>query len=125
MASVLDQIRKLDEQKAKLLGDAKAEALIAAEAAIAALNELGFQYRLVEGGGSKPATTRTPGTRRTGIRDEVLDFVKNKAGIGRAEIIEMMNGKGVKSIEQSISNALSALKKAGTILAHDGGYKAP
>jgi len=49
MPSVMEQIRKLDEQKAKLLNDAKKEALEKAEDAIADLNSLGFHYRLVEG----------------------------------------------------------------------------
>ena len=45
-------------------------------------------------------------------------------GITRSEMLIAMNVKGNKSGEQSISNALSALKKAGTITAADGVYKA-
>lgn len=48
--SVLEQLKKLDEQRAKLLDGAKAEALKKAEEAVAELNEIGFSYRLVEGG---------------------------------------------------------------------------
>lgn len=55
--SALDQIRKLDEERAKILAQAKKEALTAAEKAVEALNELGFEYQLVEkgksGGGRK------------------------------------------------------------------------
>lgn len=47
--TVLEQIRKLDEQRAQLLGNAKTEALAAAEKAVADLNSLGFSYALVEG----------------------------------------------------------------------------
>ena len=113
--SVLDQIRKLDEQKAKLLNDAKGEAIEAADAAISTLNELGFSYQLVEGG-APAAAPRATGTRRTGIRDEVLAQVKaHPKGITRSEMLIAMNVKGEKSGEQSVSNALAALKKAGNI----------
>jgi hypothetical protein len=47
--SVLDKLKALDDQRAKLLDDAKKDALEAAHKAITALNELGFNYRLVEG----------------------------------------------------------------------------
>ena len=47
--TVLEQLKKLDEQRAALLDNAKKEALTKAETAIADLNSLGFTYRLVEG----------------------------------------------------------------------------
>jgi hypothetical protein len=56
--SVLDQIKKLDEQREKLLADAKEEALTKAKAAIADLNSLGFGYKLVQGDGGRAKTTR-------------------------------------------------------------------
>jgi single-stranded DNA-specific DHH superfamily exonuclease len=52
--TVLEQIKKLDEQRSKLLESAKAEALKKAEEAVAELNEIGFTYRLVEGDGASP-----------------------------------------------------------------------
>ena len=118
--SVLDEIRKLDEQKAKLLNQAKKEALQKAEAAIRELNELGFDYRLVEGGGK--ATT---GARRTGIRNEVLSAVKAAPhGVKRADILAALDAND-KSSQQSVSNALSALKKAGSVTQDNAGnYKA-
>ncbi len=121
--SVLDEIRKLDEQKTKLMEQAKKTILAKAEQSVAELNQLGFDYRLVEGG----TTTRTTtGRRRTGIRQEVLDTIKkHPQGIGRADILTTMDAKGDKSAEQSVSNALSALKKANTIVSTDDGkYKA-
>lgn len=126
--SVIDQLKKLDEQRAKLLGDAKAEAMEAAEKAVATLNELGFNYRLVSG---ETTTTRTPrapreggGTRRTGVREEVIRVIEEHPdGIGRAAILETMGAKGDKSAEQSISNALAALFKAGNVSRVDGNYK--
>jgi hypothetical protein len=56
--SVLDKLKALDEQRTKLLDDAKKEALEAAHKAIADLNQLGFNYRLVEGSGT--STARRP-----------------------------------------------------------------
>ena len=47
--SVLEKLKALDEQRAKLLEGAKAEALDKAQKAVAELNELGFDYSLVEG----------------------------------------------------------------------------
>lgn len=49
-ASVLDRIRQLDEEKAKLMEGAKSEVMERVNAAIAELNELGFNFRLTEGG---------------------------------------------------------------------------
>ena len=56
--SVLDQLRKLDQQREQLLSGAKKEALQKAQDAIADLNELGFNYSLVQGsgGGSRKGT---------------------------------------------------------------------
>jgi hypothetical protein len=46
---VLDQLKALDEQRAKLLEGAKNAALEKAKEAIEELNALGFRYRLAEG----------------------------------------------------------------------------
>ena len=118
--SVLDQIRKLDEQKAQLLTAAKQEALGRANAAIKELAELGFNYRLV----SEDAPSARPTARRTGIREQVLAAIKGTPGISRAALLDKLNAKGDKSAEQSVSNALAALKKAGSITGADGSYTA-
>ena len=55
MTSVLEKLKALDAQRAQLLEGAKQEALDKAEKAVAELNALGFDYRLVEG-----ATTASP-----------------------------------------------------------------
>ncbi len=111
--SVLDQIKKLDEQKAKLLADAKKESLASAEKAIADLNSLGFNYKLVLDGGT---------TRRTGIRKKLLAVIKKTNGIATSDIHSAMNADDKKA-KQSVSNALAALKKSGTVIAKDGVYK--
>jgi DNA repair exonuclease SbcCD ATPase subunit len=46
--TALQQIKKLDEERAKLLESAKTDALTRAEEAIKELTELGFDYELVE-----------------------------------------------------------------------------
>jgi hypothetical protein len=58
--TVLERLKKLDEERAKLLAGAKAEGLKKAEEAVADLNSLGFSYRLVKGnsGGKKGKGTR-------------------------------------------------------------------
>lgn len=119
MASVLEQIRKLDEQKAELLSSAKTEALAKANDAIKALAELGFNYRLVEGSG------RAIGTRRSGIRQLVLDAIKAgpPGGITRADLIVQLNADD-KSGQQSVSNAVAALKRQGLIDTDNGVYRA-
>ena len=47
--SALEQIRKLDEDRKKLIDGAKGEAMQKAQDAINELNALGFNYRLAEG----------------------------------------------------------------------------
>jgi hypothetical protein len=46
MDAALDQIRKLDEKRSKLLDEAKEEALKVAHEALNDLNALGFNYRI-------------------------------------------------------------------------------
>lgn len=48
---VHEQIRQLDEQKSKLIDDAKTKALKSANQAVAELGKLGFHYELKEGNG--------------------------------------------------------------------------
>jgi hypothetical protein len=57
--SVLEKLKALDEQRAQFLEGAKKEALEKAEKALAELNELGFDYSLVEGA-SSASTARAP-----------------------------------------------------------------
>lgn len=121
--SVLDQIQALEEQKKKLMADAKAEALEAAHKAVDTLNQLGFNYRLVETG-TMATPSRTSTKRRSGVREEVIKTVADHPkGISRAEVLEVMGVKGDKSGEQSVSNALSNAKKKGDISLVDGVYK--
>ena len=56
--SILEKLKALDTQRAQLLEGAKKEALDKAEKAVAELNELGFDYSLVEGASPAKAPRR-------------------------------------------------------------------
>jgi hypothetical protein len=77
--------------------------------------------------GKLPATAmprRRPGAKRAGHGEkqaQVLRLVEAvPKGVTRAELIASVGVKGNKSGEQSISNALNALNKAGKIRSTDG-----
>lgn len=80
--------------------------------------------------GKAPATTTTrkpraqsTGTRRGGIREKVLDLIKTTTdGLNRADILDKLGMKGEKSAEQSVSNALSALKRTSKVGQKNGKY---
>lgn len=122
MATVYEQIMELEAQKQKLLDTAKRDLLKQAEKAIADLNNLGFNYRLVEG--AAPAT-RTTGGRRSTVSQDVYNTIKNAPeGMTRAGVLEAMSAEDDKA-KQSVSNALANLKKKGKlVLSDDGTYTA-
>ncbi len=66
--TTLQQIKKLDEERAKLLDSAKADALARAEEAVNELTTLGFAYELVE-----PARETAPRKTRTARKALVSD----------------------------------------------------
>ena len=79
--------------------------------------------------GKKPARAarKSSGTRapRGARRGAILDLIKQHPdGLTRGQIIELLDAKGDLSAERSISNALSALKKAEHVGANDGKYVA-
>jgi hypothetical protein len=89
--SVLDKLKALDEERAKLLDEAKAEALEMAHKAVAALKELGFPYRLVEGPERAPraaaAASRAeegPSRQRRDIPCPICEFKTEPLHDGRA-----------------------------------------
>jgi hypothetical protein len=66
----------------------------------------------------KPRDPNAPKrTRQGGKRDEVLQAIKDAGedGMTRADVIEHFHVKGDKKGEQSVSNALSNLKKDGKL----------
>lgn len=64
--------------------------------------------------------------RRGEKRQAVLDLIqRNPDGLSRGEILAQMGVKGNKSAEQSVSNALSALKKSDKVSSREGKYVTP
>ena len=118
--SVLEQIAELDAQKAELIQQAHDEALEKAQAAIDELNSLGFKYKITGGKAKAPAAPK----RRSGIRSDVLDTITaHKDGISRQDLFASMKADD-KASQQSISNAVAALKKQSLITGDSGIYKA-
>ena len=111
------------EKYQKQREDAKAK-LDEAEAELRALDA----YERAKKG--KPAQTagehKTRKPRETGKRAEVLNLVASYPdGVTAGELKDKLGIKGDKSAEQSLSNALSALKKAGQLALRDGRYAVP
>ncbi len=73
--------------------------------------------------GAAPAK-KTRRRRRSSRRAEIVKVIGESGsdGIGRAGVILALKVKGNKSAEQSVSNTLSALKKAGEVRHEDGKY---
>lgn len=105
--SVLEQLQKLDEQRAKLLEGAKAEALKKAEAAVEELNGLGFAYTLTEGGKKKGKTGITR-QRDPNAPCSVCEFVTVPAHDGR---MHRAQGKSKKPFTAKELEELSLKKR--------------
>lgn len=70
----------------------------------------------------KVKATRKP--KSTSKRSELTALIKQNPNLSRGELIDKLGIKGDTGKEQSLSNALAALKKAGIISASDGKYTA-
>ena len=109
----------------KALGDGTATASTSTTGAAAAKPR---KTRVV---GKRKVATRKAGTgkrapRRGSRREVILETLAASAeGMSRGEILVAMKAKGDKAAEQAISNALTAMKKAGAIVSKDGRYTAP
>lgn len=79
--------------------------------------------RALKGEPAKKKAGRGGGKR--GKRQELLAKIKAEPnGMTRAEVIDAYGGKGNKTVEQMVSNSLSALKKSNMLTLTDGRYKA-
>lgn len=109
------QIAELEAQKKKLIQQEKEVALAKVKDAIAELNALGYNYSLTETG-QAPTTTRT---RRPGVKNDVLGAIKaSSTGLDRQGVLSALGAHDDQKLTNSISNALSQLKKSGAI-SHD------
>ncbi len=116
------QIADLQAKKQKLIEDEKKSAMKKVEDALKELNALGFHYQLVDG--TKATRTSKTRTRRSGVRDSVLaEIKKHPGGISRADLLAAMGATDDKA-QQSISNAVAALKKNDEIISEQGHYTA-
>jgi DNA-binding transcriptional ArsR family regulator len=65
------------------------------------------------------------GTRRSSKRQDILDVLaKHPQGLTRSGIIEALDAPDDKKTQQSVSNALSNLKRAGKVRLDGGNYTA-
>ena len=69
------QLKALDDQRAKLIEDAKHGALEKAHKAIAELNDLGFNYRLTESDRAAPAKAARASKSAGGAKRQIKDAV--------------------------------------------------
>ncbi len=87
-------------------------------------------YESAKSGKPMPASsgrgrgTRQGTTRRGSRREGILRIIgENPSGLSRGELLEKMGLRGDKSSEMSVSNALTALTKAGQVHRQDGKYR--
>ena len=87
MTSVLEKLKALDAQRAQLLEGAKKEALDNAEKAVAELNELGFDYHLVQGAPTarapRKATSQAPKRQARDLPCPICEFKTSPHHDGR------------------------------------------
>jgi hypothetical protein len=107
---------KIDELQGQLAGiDRQFAAVLAYEQTLAGKLSI------------SPAPKRQQTSTRAGRgqkQAEVLRVIEQKTGgMTRGEAIDALGIKGSKSGEQSVSNALTALKKAGKIASRDGKWQ--
>jgi DNA-binding transcriptional ArsR family regulator len=76
-------------------------------------------------GGRRPAAKAGKRAPRGEKRRAVLELIKKSNGLTRGEILSTLGVKGDKSSEQSVSNALTALKKQNLVASKDRKYVAP
>lgn len=114
------QIAELQAKKQQLIDDEKSKAMKKVQDAIKELNALGFNYQLTQG--NKPATATR--TRKSGVRAGVLaEIKKHPNGISRSDLLAAMGATDDKA-QQSVSNAVAALKKNDEITGEGGHYTA-
>ena len=73
--------------------------------------------------GSRRPAAKTGGRAPRGEkRRSVLELIQKSNGLTRGEILSTLKVKGDKSAEQSVSNALTALKKQNLVVSKDRKY---
>jgi DNA-binding transcriptional ArsR family regulator len=80
--------------------------------------------RKAAGRGPRPAAKSGRRAPRGEKRRAVLELIQTSNGLTRGEILSTLGVKGDKSAEQSVSNALTALKKQNLVASKDRKYVA-
>jgi hypothetical protein len=85
-------------------------------------------YEAAKSGKAAPSLPRAravaPRGPRGGRREALLELIRQHPdGLARKDILERMGLKGDKSGEMSVSNALTALTKAGQVVRAEGRYR--
>ncbi len=75
-------------------------------------------------GGRRPSAKTGRRAPRGEKRRSVLELIQKSNGLTRGEILSTLGVKGDKSAEQSVSNALTALKKQNLVVSRDRKYVA-
>jgi len=76
------------------------------------------------GRGRRPSARTGRRAPRGEKRRSVLELIQKSNGLTRGEILATLGVKGDKSAEQSVSNALTALKKQNLVVSKDRKYVA-
>jgi hypothetical protein len=110
--SVLEKLKALDAQRAQLLDDAKKEALDKAERAVAELNELGFDYSLIEGASTarapRKATTQAPKRQARDLPCPICEFKTSPHHDGRMHRSQKI--KKPLTVEELMEKGLSRVE---------------
>jgi hypothetical protein len=120
------------QQERERLSKAKEVALAKKQEAEDELSALEIDFAAVaayesakKGKPAKADEKKQRAPRQTGKRNEVLKLVEQyPQGVTAGELKDKLGIRGDKQGEQSLSNALSALKKSGQLIQEDGKYKA-
>ena len=107
--SVLEKLKALDAQRAQLLDGAKKEALDNVERAVAELNKLGFDYRLVEGAAParapRKATSHAPKREARDVPCPICKFKTTPHHDGRMH--RSQKGKKPFTVEELMEKGLT------------------
>ena len=115
----MQKFAQLIEEERKRLHAERTE-LVAKLSAIDQELEAIAAYEAAKTGSPLPSS----GGRRSGIREAVYrQIAESQEGMTRSDVLEAMGARGDKKLEQSVSNALSALKKAERVSLVNGLYR--
>src|SRR5262249_15119497 len=72
--------------------------------------------------GAARSSTAPKQARRGSRREEIVQAVRSHGAMSRGELLGKLGGKGDKTVEMAVSNALTALTKSGQLTRAEGKY---